>query len=92
MVARVSAALKAKAAKRKLTYRTVNAKILSTKRKGGRIYFMDGGKKVQASVSGKRTKVTVAGKKAKKSKLKAGMTCAINYAGPYTRAKAVSCQ
>jgi tripartite-type tricarboxylate transporter receptor subunit TctC len=92
VIARVSAALKAKAAKRKLTYRTVKAKLVQTKRKGGRIYFKDGGKKVQASVSGKRTEVTVGGKKAKKSALKAGLTCKINYAGPYTRAKSVACE
>jgi tripartite-type tricarboxylate transporter receptor subunit TctC len=92
IVARVKAALTAKAAKRKLSYRTVKVKILRTKRKGGRIYFKDGGKKVQASVSGKRTKVTVNGKKAKKSKIKAGMTCAIKYAGSYTSAKSVACK
>lgn len=91
VVARVKAALTAKAGKRKLTYRTVKVRILKTKRKGGRLYFEDGGKRVQASVSGKRTKVTIAGKKAKKSKIEAGMTCEIDYAGAYTRAKSVSC-
>jgi tripartite-type tricarboxylate transporter receptor subunit TctC len=92
VVARVSAALKAKAAKRKLTYYTVKTKILKTKRKGGRIYFKEKDKRVQASVSGKKTKVTIGGKKAKKSKIKKGMTCAINFAGPYTRAKKVDCE
>lgn len=92
VVARIRAALKAPAAKRKLSYRTVRAKIDAVKRKGGRIYFMDGGKKVQASVSGRRTKVTIAGEKVKRSMIKAGMECEINYAGPYTGAKAVDCK
>lgn len=92
VVARIRTALKAKVTRRKLVYRTVKARIDAVKRKGGRIYFTDGGKKVQASVSGKRTKITIAGKKAKRSKIKAGMNCAINYAGPYTRAKAVDCK
>lgn len=92
VVARISSALKAPAAKRKLVYRTVSAKITGVKRKGGRIYFMDGGKKVQASVSGKRTKISIAGKKAKRSAVKAGMTCDINYAGAYTRAKSIACK
>jgi len=92
VVARVRDALKAKASKRKLVYRTVSAKIDSVKRKGGRIYFMDGGKNVQASVSGRGTKITIAGKKAKRSAVKAGMTCDINYAGSYTRAKAIDCK
>jgi len=92
VVARISTALKAKAAKRKRTYRTVNVEIMATKRKGGRIYFKDGGKKVQASVSGKGTKITIAGKKAKKSKIKVGMNCAVIYAGAYSRAKSVACK
>jgi tripartite-type tricarboxylate transporter receptor subunit TctC len=92
VVARVSNALKAPASKRKLTYRTVSAKIDAVKRKGARIYFKDGADKVEASVSGKGTKITIAGKKAKRSKLKAGMGCEINYAGPYTQAKTVACK
>lgn len=92
VVARLREALTAKASKRKLVYRTVNIKILKTKRKGGRIYFKDGGKKVLAYVSGKRTKVKIGGKKSKKSKIKKGMSCAVKYAGSYTKAKSVTCK
>jgi len=92
VVARISSALKAPAAKRKLVYRTVSTKIAAVKRRGGRIYFLDGGEKVQASVSGKRTKITIAGKKAKRSAVKTGMTCDVNYAGSYTRAKSIACK
>lgn len=93
MITRVKNALKGKVAKRKLVYYTHTAKILKIKRKGGRIYFKDrDGTRAQVSVSGKRTKITIAGKKAKKSKIKPGMTCTVNFAGPYSRAKSVACK
>ena len=92
-VKQVKAALSGKVAKRKLVYYTHTAKITKTKRKGGRIYFKDrDGRSAQVSVSGKKTKVIIAGKKAKKSKIKPGMTCTVNFAGPYSTAKSVSCK
>ena len=90
-IARVSAALKAKVGKRKLTYSTYSIKITKIKKKGGRIYYRDGSRKFYLGVSGKKTKVTIGGKKAKKSKIKVGMTCQVKHAGPYTRAKLVAC-
>lgn len=93
MVARIKTALEGKVAKRKLVYYTHTAKILKVRRKGGRIYFKDrDGSRAQASVSGKKTKITIGGKLAKKSKIKAGMTCTINFAGPYSRAKSLACK
>ncbi len=93
MVARIKGALKGKVAKRKLVYYTHTAKILKVRRKGGRIYFKDkDGSRIQASVSGKKTKVTIGGNKAKKSKIKAGMTCTIHFAGPYSGAKSLACK
>jgi tripartite-type tricarboxylate transporter receptor subunit TctC len=90
-IARVSAALKAKVGKRKLTFKTVKLTITDIKRKGGRIYYQDGSRKFYLSVHGKKTKVMIGGKKAKRSSLKAGMTCEVNHAGAYTRAKSVAC-
>lgn len=92
VIARISAALKAKAGKRKLTYRTERLTIAGVKRKGGRIYYVEKGRKFYLSISGKRTKVTVGGKTAKRSALKAGMVCEVNHAGPYSRAKSVACR
>jgi tripartite-type tricarboxylate transporter receptor subunit TctC len=93
MIKRIKKALAGKVAKRKLVYYTHTTKITKTKRKGARIYFKDrDGRKAQASVSGKRTKITVNGKKAKKSKIKKGMTCTLNFAGPYSRAKTIDCK
>jgi tripartite-type tricarboxylate transporter receptor subunit TctC len=78
--------------KRKANYYDVNAKILEVKRKGGRISFMEKGKKVQASVGGRGTKITIAGKKAKRSALKTGLDCTITYEGHRTEAKTIACK
>ena len=79
--------------KRKTNYRTVQVKLVKTNKKGSKIYFMDKGKKVYASVSrrSKRSKVTIGGKKAKRKKLQAGMSCAVTYEGHKTLAKSIKC-
>jgi len=79
---------------RKTNYRTVQVKLNKANKKGSKIYFMDKGKKVYASVSrrSKRSKVTIGGKKAKRSALKAGMDCAVTYEGHKTEAKAIACK
>ena len=73
-------------------YYTVDAKLVKTNKKGSRIRFMEKGKEVEASVSGQRTEVMIAGQKAKRSALKAGMSCAITYEGHKTQAKSVACK
>jgi tripartite-type tricarboxylate transporter receptor subunit TctC len=80
--------------KRKTNYRTVQVKLIKTNKKGSKVYFMDKGKKVYASVSrrSKRSKVTIAGKKAKRKKLQKGMSCAVTYEGHKTLAKSVKCK
>lgn len=80
--------------KRKTHYRTVQVKLSKTNKKGSKIYFMDKGKKVYASVSrhAKRSKVTISGKKAKRGALKAGMNCAVTYEGHKTLAKTIACK
>jgi tripartite-type tricarboxylate transporter receptor subunit TctC len=93
LINRVKAALAGRVAERKLVYYTHTAKIDKVRRKGGRIYFKDrDGSNVQASVDGKKTEISIAGKKAKRSMIKAGMTCAVHFAGPYSDAKSVACE
>jgi len=77
---------------RKTNYRTVQAKLSKTNKKGSKIYFMDKSKKVYAAISGRRTKIKIAGEKAKRMALKAGMECAVTYEGHKTLAKTVVCK
>jgi tripartite-type tricarboxylate transporter receptor subunit TctC len=79
--------------KRKTNYRTLNVTLIKTNKKGSKIYFMDKGKKVYASIgrSSKRSKVTIGGKKAKRKNLKKGLSCAVTYEGHKTVAKTVKC-
>jgi tripartite-type tricarboxylate transporter receptor subunit TctC len=61
--------------------------------KGGRKITVDAkGKKVSAGISGSRTKVTVGGKDAKRSAIKAGMTCAISLPPGSKEATKVDCK
>jgi tripartite-type tricarboxylate transporter receptor subunit TctC len=78
---------------RKTNYRTVKVELIKTNKKGSKIYFMDSGKKVYASVgrSAKRSKITISGKKAKRKKLMKGMNCTVTYEGHKTVAKTVKC-
>lgn len=77
---------------RKTNFKTVAASISKIKRKGRRVFFSDGGKKVMTRVSGRRTKVTISGKKVKRSKLKVGMSCKITYEGHKSVAKKIACK
>jgi len=66
---------------------------VSKSTKGGRVIsFKKGGKTLKARVSGRSTKVTIDGKKAKRSAIKAGMTCTFTYPGSGQQAKAISCK
>jgi hypothetical protein len=60
--------------------------------KGGRkIRFTAGGKKGNAGISGSKTKVTIGGKAAKRSTIKPGMTCELDYQGSGSTARTVAC-
>ena len=71
---------------------TDTVEVTGVKRKGRRVMFKVKGKTVTVKVSGSRTKVTIGGKKAKRSKIKAGMTCKITHLGPNSRAKKIACK
>ncbi len=43
-------------------------------------------------VSKSRTKVEIGGKSAKRSAIRAGMTCDVVHLGPNSRAKSISCK
>lgn len=77
----------------KLKIIEVTSTIAAVKR-GGRViaFKVKGGKTHQASISGHHTKVSIGGKKAKRSALKAGMTCAIKYTGNSSMAESVDCK
>lgn len=81
-----------KVEKRKANWRTTTAKLLKIKRGGRILMFKYKGKTIGVRVSGRATKLTVGDKKARRSKLKAGMTCKITHEGNRTVAKRVSCQ
>ncbi|MDX1483359.1 MAG: hypothetical protein R3229_02655 [Alphaproteobacteria bacterium] len=66
--------------------------VSAVKRKGRRVSFKLKGKDMTVRVSGSRTKVTIGGKKAKRSAIKAGMTCEITHLGPNSRAKKIACK
>ena len=69
------------------------ARDMKVKKKGKAITFKDAsGKKVTVKLSGRRTKITIGGKKAKRSKVKAGMTCEVSYFGNKGRAKKLRCE
>ena len=73
-----------------LKLRTVSVKLTGVKRSGRVITFDLKGKKTEVGISGKRTKITIDGAKARRSALKAGMSCKVTYA-PGASAKAVAC-
>ncbi|MPY69776.1 MAG: hypothetical protein GEU92_06795 [Alphaproteobacteria bacterium] len=62
----------------------VSGKITKLENGGRTIHWDAGGKTGSAGISGSRTKITVAGKAAKRSALKVGMTCTIDYKGATT--------
>jgi tripartite-type tricarboxylate transporter receptor subunit TctC len=70
---------------------TETVKISGVQSKGRKLEFPHKGKTVSVSVSNSGTKVTIGGKKAKRSAIKAGMTCKITHLGPNSRAKTIAC-
>jgi len=93
IVERTKAILAArKIEKRKANWRTTNAKLLSIKRGGRVLTFEYEGKTIRVRVSGRATKLSVGGKRARRSKLKAGMSCKITHEGHRSVAKKVSCR
>ncbi len=66
-------------------------KVTAVKRKGRRVSFKLKGQKVTVKVSKSKTKITIAGQKAKRSAVKAGMTCKITHKGSRSRAKSIAC-
>jgi tripartite-type tricarboxylate transporter receptor subunit TctC len=93
IIARMRAAYKKPDKFAKAKPKVIKAKLLKVKKKGKAITFKDAsGKKVTVKLSGRRTKITIGGKKAKRSKVKAGMTCEVSYFGNKGRAKKLRCE
>lgn len=93
VIARMRAAYKKTAKFTRAKPKVVKTQLLTVKKKGKAITFKDtAGKKITVKLSGRRTKITIAGKKAKRSKVKAGMTCEISYFGNKGRAKKLACE
>jgi tripartite-type tricarboxylate transporter receptor subunit TctC len=71
----------------------VKASIVKVNRGGRRLDLkLADGKMSKTSVSSRRTKVMIDGKKAKRSALKAGMNCTVEWPGPGQRAKTLDCK
>ncbi len=69
-----------------------SGKVVAVKKGGRGVTISSHGNKLKASISGSKTKVMVDGKKAKRSAIKVGMTCELNYYGSGTQAKEVTCK
>ena len=82
---------KVKLVKVKIPWQTQKVKVTAVKRKGRRVSFKLKGKKVTVKVSKSKTKITIGGAKAKRSAVKAGMSCKITHQGSRTRAKSIIC-
>ena len=82
---------KVKLVKVKIPWQTHTAKVTGTKRGGRRVSFKADGNKVTVRVSKSKTAITIAGTKAKRSAVKAGMTCKITHKGSRSRAKSIAC-
>jgi hypothetical protein len=79
--------------KRKAQYVKVTATVTAVKRKGRSLELKDGsGKAIKTKISGSRTKVMIGGKKAKRSAIKAGMSCELTYEGSGSESKEVVCR
>lgn len=76
---------------KKIEVETVKSTIDAVKRDGRVIVFKAKGATHEANISGSKSKVSVGGKKAKRSALKAGMACTIEYGGNKTTATKVTC-
>ena len=88
----INSTAKTKTVKVKIPVVTETVKITKVRREGRRISFKGKSGKVTVSASGRRTKVKIAGKKAKRSAVKAGMTCTIAHQGHRSTAKSISCK
>ncbi len=88
----INSTAKTKIVKVKIPVVTETVKVAGVKRKGRRISFKGKDGKVTVSASGRKTKVTIAGKKAKRSAVKAGMTCTIAHQGHRSTAKSIDCK
>jgi hypothetical protein len=77
----------------KVTMEKASASIVKVNR-GGRSLDLKlaDGKTAKTSVSGSRTAVTIGGRKAKRSALKEGMNCTVEWPGPGQRAKSLDCR
>ena len=71
---------------------TETVKIAAVHGKGKSISFEGKAGKMTVKISGKKTKITIAGKKAKRSAIKAGMTCEIVHQGANSNAKKITCR
>ncbi len=69
----------------------VSSAITGLQKKGRVIVFANNGKAAHAKV-GKKTKISIGGKKAKRSALKAGLSCEIEYFGEMGQAKSIKCK
>jgi len=87
----INSTAKTKIVKVKIPVVTETVKVSKVKRKGRRISFKGKSGKVTVSASKRKTKVKIGGKKAKRSAVKAGMTCTIAHQGHRSRAKSITC-
>lgn len=79
--------------KRKIVLITTTAKIVKRNKRGSKLTLVEkGGKKIKARVHRRRTKITINGKKAKRSAVKAGMTCEMVYEGSGSEATKLNCK
>ena len=88
----INSTAKTKIVKVKIPVVTETVKITKVKRKGRRISFKGGHGKVTVSASKRKTKIKIGGNKAKRSAVKAGMTCTIAHQGHRSTAKSISCK
>jgi hypothetical protein len=71
----------------------VSIKLGSVSPDGRVITFKDSGKDIKSKISGSRTKITIGGKPGKRSALKAGMPCEIDYKpGGDNEPKTIDCK
>lgn len=70
---------------------SLDVKLTAVKGKGRTIAFSHEGKATEVTLSERRTAVSIGGAKAKRTDLKAGMSCKVVYAGPGQSAATVSC-
>jgi iron(III) transport system substrate-binding protein len=72
---------------------TINTGLVLVNKNGAEIRFQDSNEAMETvAVNNGRTKISVAGKEAKRSELKAGMSCKITYAGESPEATDIACK